>query len=413
VPPLPCKNKGSAVAKLQHEHRDRPFSGHWRAPDIVSKLGLPPARTEKLATAREAVIADAIIASMRGQKVSYSRRSVWYPRVRRYLDQSCSFATIPPTVDELAELGVILSYQVKPGSNRRIQSTFEASPVLVDCPVQIEHRQREPIWLRDSEKKFAPYDDTRETVLLRRLMNEINEGSKQIRIEVPDARRHGPFLVVAGEKGDTHILPRPDNGMVRIFNNGSFAHGGRMFGWHHGIPKGARRTMTINGELIAEADFAAMHISILYIEAGLRLDGDAYDVGAAYHAGDPELTRNHVKRAVNTMLNAANRSQAAWALKTELAITLTQTHKLIEAVERRHARISRHFFTGIGMQMMRIESDIMTEVVRNLLAAGIPVLPVHDAALVQVRHYDLVEAEMYAAFERRTGVAGTTVRRKG
>jgi hypothetical protein len=139
----------------------------------------------------------------------------------------------------------------------------------------------------------------------------------------------------------------------------------------------------------------------------------AYDVGGAYDAGDCALTRKHVKRAVNTMLNAANRNGAAWAIKTELAISFPQALRLIEAVEMRHARISRHFFTGVGMTMMRVESDIMTEVVRKMLAAGIPVLPVHDAALVQVRHYDLLEAQMLAAFERRTGVANVTVQRKG
>jgi hypothetical protein len=201
--------------------------------------------------------------------------------------------------------------------------------------------------------------------------------------------------------------------MVRIFNHGSFAYGGRMFGWHQGIPKTARRTMTINGEEIAEADFAAMHISLLYIRAGLMPEGDAYDVGSAYNTGDPALARKHVKRTVNILLNAANWRQAIWAIKSKLEISPEQALKLIAAIERRHARISRHFFTGVGMEMMRIESDIMTEVVRNLLAARIPVLPVHDAALVQARHDHLAEAEMIEAFARKTGVAGVTVRRKG
>lgn len=257
------------------------------------------------------------------------------------------------------------------------------------------------------------FRETPQTIKLRRIMSEINKGVRQIVVEVPEAHLRGSFLVIAGSKGKAHLMPRPGNTMVRIFNNSSFAHGGRMFGWHQGIPRAARRTMTINGELIAEADFAAMHISILYIKAGLRLDSDAYNVGGACDAGDCALTRKHVKRAVNTMLNAANRNQAAWAIKTELAISFPQALRLIEAVEMRHARISRHFFSGVGMEMMRVESDIMTEVVRNMLAAGIPVLPIHDAALVQGRHYDLLEAEMIAAFERRTGVANVTVQRKG
>jgi hypothetical protein len=65
------------------------------------------------------------------------------------------------------------------------------------------------------------------------------------------------------------------------------------------------------------------------------------------------------------------------------------------------------------MEMMGIESDIITEVVRNLLAAGIPVLPVHDAVLMPAQHYDVVEVEMIAAFERRTRITNVTVRRKG
>lgn len=399
----------------QHEYRDRPFSSHWRAPKLADRLGLPPAPNAARAEAREAVLADAVIAGLRGQRVSYSRRSVWWT-TKRYLDRSCTFATVPPAVDELNRFGVIRSYPVKPGSNRRVQSTFEASPALIRCwndgPLPFDHRQREPLWLRDHDKRLTDYEETGQTFLLRRIMREINDGLAQIRVYVPDAHRHGPFLVVPGENGNTHVLPRPDNGMVRIFNNGSFARGGRMFGWHQGIPRAARRTMTINGELIAEADFAAMHISILYIEAGLDLTGDAYHVGAGYEAGDDELTRKHVKRAVNTMLNAPHEQNAAWSLKSTLQITLARAHQLIEAVKRRHSSISRHFFTGIGMEMMRIESDVMAEVVRNLLAAGIPVLPIHDAALMQAKHYDLVEAEMIAAFERRTGVAGAVVRRK-
>ena len=200
-----------------------------------------------------------------------------------------------------------------------MQSTFEAS----GRPSAFEHHQLEPIWLRDAKKRLVLYADTRETVLFRRVMAEIDAGVAQI--NVPEARQRGPFLVVAGEKGDTFMTPRTDNSMVRIFNNNGFAYGGRMFGWHQQIPKPARRTMTINEELIAEADFAAMHISILYSRAGLMLDGDAYDVG---DAGE------------------------------------------------------------------EVPSDTGMPPLDNLLAAGVPVLPVHDAVLMPAQHYDVVEAEM-------------------
>jgi hypothetical protein len=62
---------------------------------------------------------------------------------------------------------------------------------------------------------------------------------------------------------------------------------------------------------------------------------------------------------------------------------------------------------------MRVESDVMVDVTRKLLADGVAILAVHDAAIVQARHYGLAEAAMVEGFERRTGVAGVTVRRKG
>jgi hypothetical protein len=66
-----------------------------------------------------------------------------------------------------------------------------------------------------------------------------------------------------------------------------------------------------------------------------------------------------------------------------------------------------------GVGLMRVESDVMVDVTRKLLADGVAILPVHDAAIVQARHYGLAKAAMVEAFERRTGVAGVTVRRKG
>ena len=69
-----------------------------------------------------------------------------------------------------------------------MQSTFEAS----GRPSAFEHRQLEPIWLRDAKKRRVLYADTRGTVLFRHVMAEINAGVAQIRINVPEARQRGP-----------------------------------------------------------------------------------------------------------------------------------------------------------------------------------------------------------------------------
>jgi hypothetical protein len=73
----------------------------------------------------------------------------------------------------------------------------------------------------------------------------------------------------------------------RIFSRGSFAHHGHAYGWWQNIPKTVRGDLQIDGEATAEADYAALHASILYGERGLKFLDDAYD----YDVGDfPRIT---------------------------------------------------------------------------------------------------------------------------
>ena len=51
----------------------------------------------------------------------------------------------------------------------------------------------------------------------------------------------------------------------RVFNRGSFALGGRIFGhFAQQLPRTARNKLSIDGERVVEVDFHAMMLSLLY-----------------------------------------------------------------------------------------------------------------------------------------------------
>ncbi len=90
-------------------------------------------------------------------------------------------------------------------------------------------------------------------------------------------------------------MPHPGNGMWRFFSRGKFACHGRAYGWWQSIPGTARASMTINGEPVVEVDYSALHTTILYNVAGVRLNGEPYDVNG--------FERDHVKLRASILRN--------------------------------------------------------------------------------------------------------------
>jgi hypothetical protein len=173
---------------------------------------------------------------------------------------------------------------------------------------QLAHDPFEIIRLKDADGELVDYRDTRETRRLRRDLAEINEPLATYRIDVPGAERRGHHMVFKDEHGaDYYVLPKPGNGLVRIFSRSSFEMHGRAYGWWQNIPKTARATLTINGEAVIEADYKSLHPTMLYSQEGIRFSGDAYDVDGGFERSD-------VKVAFNTMINAKNRNAAVWAV---------------------------------------------------------------------------------------------------
>jgi hypothetical protein len=53
-----------------------------------------------------------------------------------------------------------------------------------------------------------------------------------------------------------------------------------------------------------------------------------------------------------------------------------------EAIMAFHAPIAQHFYTGVGLRLQRIDSDIAEKVMLTFIAMDAPILPLHDSFLV-------------------------------
>jgi hypothetical protein len=129
-------------------------------------------------------------------------------------------------------------------------------------------------------------------------------------------------------------------------------------------------------------------VSLQYAAFGRALEGDAYSIDG--------VARDLTKRAWQILINASSRRSAVSAVASHLGGLRHQTEAevLLRALEVRHAAINRAFYTGEGLRLQRMDSDLMMRIGLRCSSEGIVALPVHDSCIVQVRHSALTQEIM-------------------
>jgi hypothetical protein len=382
--------------------RDRPLTFDWHAPNIWRILGLPPARNAALERSMASVLACAILAVESGQRVSYCRNKNFYANSSRYRGTAFTYTTVLSSIAALDAAGLIIDARAHQGRLGR-QSIFVASDELIDAwddelsqleLSQLVHDPGEIIRLKDSAGELIGYRDTRETLRMRRALAQDNEHLAALRIDVPVAERRGRHMVF---NDNCFVLPTPGNGLYRVFSRGSFALHGRAYGWWQNIPETARATLTINGEPVVEADYRSLHPMILYSQAGIRFDGDPYDVDG--------FKRSDIKLGFVIAINAKNTPAAIAALADHLGTDRRHASNVIAAIKRRHKPIEKQFCSDAGVRLMRIDSELILGALRAMNDNGDPALPVHDSLIVPARCANQASAKMVEVFEQIVGRA--------
>jgi hypothetical protein len=367
--------------------RDKPLTLNWAPtePDAYDCLGLPALNNRNAIKARTQIITEALAAGNRF--ISYSRAMHFYTHVQRYYRPTFTYRSILPAVDQLAAAGLIEHEKMQPG-HRGFQSRFRASAALLNelAQVPVVYRPLEIIVLRDADGNPVDYRDNRETRAMRKRLAELNDAllSQQIGI--------GERIICEGDRLDNG--GRAQVQMHRVFHRGHFDNGGRHYGpyWQNIPAENGRSQITINGAPTVEIDYIAMHIRLLYAEAGKPMPADPYDVD-----GWP---RKQIKLALLIAINARTHIDAVRALADALRIgggvsdPFATAQSLIRAAKSRHPHIAHAIGSDAGVRLMRQDSEIAAQVMREVArATGIVPLSIHDSFIVPTSQQEhLMEA---------------------
>ena len=187
----------------------------------------------------------------------------------------------------------------------------------------------------------------------------------------------------------------------RIFNNGTWYEGGRLFdGFWETMRRGDRfkflRICTKanpDGERIANVDFGQLFPTLAYHRVSLRPpDGDLYDI-----VGDGS-SREGWKKLVNSML-FAKEPMTRWPEKTSALFSKgTKLQDALAFVRHVHAPIAKLFGTGVGYKLMRVESGILIEALGVFAGRGITALQLYDSVLVAESEAAAAKGVMADAF---------------
>ncbi|MEY8096536.1 hypothetical protein AB9F29_03850 [Falsihalocynthiibacter sp. S25ZX9] len=216
--------------------------------------------------------------------------------------------------------------------------------------------------------------------------------------------------------------------LKRIFANGTFQDGGRIYGgwWQH-VPSELRKHVEIDGNMVVELDFSTMAPRVLYAQVGEEAPADSYTL-----EGWDDSLRPIIKKAFNQLLNSkeASRNQNQWhrfapdieiekdrsdldnhEIRKLCNIEFKNKHgrpysNLLSDLMNKHSAIDHLFFTSRWTEMQRIDSDIAETVLTKLLNKDPPItaLPIHDSFIVRRGAEDDLRNAMSEAFYELTEV---------
>ena len=114
--------------------------------------------------------------------------------------------------------------------------------------------------------------------------------------------------------------------------------------------------------------------------------------------------RDMVKAAFNAMLNSPKPLKQAPAGVQPGKLGLKWAD-VSDAIIRFHEPIAQHFYTGVGLRLQRMDSDIAEKVLLHFAKKGIAILPLHDSFMMHHGYETWLEPVMRSAFEEVVGLS--------
>ena len=199
--------------------------------------------------------------------------------------------------------------------------------------------------------------------------------------------------------------------LKRIFSRGSFSLGGRFYGLviNNLSPK-LRKSILINGEPVAEPDFACLHTTMAYHKSGLEPPENPYKIEKSETLDNQEkaLYRRAFKMALNILINAKTVGKAKAAFNNEKIkneeLRKIDTNTIFNEVMEYHKPIAHFFGSDFGIHAQLIDSQIMENIMyKLLLKMNIPMFPIHDSVLCKKSDEQLVIDTMKSEYKAVMG----------
>jgi hypothetical protein len=243
----------------------------------------------------------------------------------------------------------------------------------------------------------------------------------KIKIDYSNLNLKDPYLK---EVGLTRVLkPCPWGwGCGRWFQKGGYSF--------QQLPKELRKKILINDNEVEELDYSASHPHLLYSWEKQQAPNDFYlrVINQLKKMGFPSATKEMVKKIFLVSINAKSESELKQVLYKdrldeisanvyrqnlgllprlivldEMKKMMLKPKTILKAYKSVHPLIRKYFFTNQSNKLMFEESEILTDVLLELMKLEIPALPIHDSLLFPKQYKDKVKQVMLDCYHNHTG----------
>lgn len=323
-------------------------------------------------------------------------------RTNRYLLDIMG-KTIPDTLERMQSLGYL---ELNKGCRNLFQPALShQSKIRIGCELRS--------LMYDHELKFEDFSSrlTSECIVLKAPKKDILDNGDWIQYEETDATEGFrqqmdsinewiAYADIEFDDGDVHEVNANDRFLRRYFNNASFEQGGRLSGgfWQRLSKKQCREGLAIDGASVVTLDYDQMVPRIMY-----RLAGEEMISDDAYAIPGLEDYRDGVKKVFNAMLHSSKPLEMKPKGTSELLPKELTINDITSKILQHHEAVSSLFYSGRGMYVTYIESEILVRVLLDLARWGVIALPTHDAVIVKEDDQGITESIMLTVFENMTG----------
>ena len=275
--------------------------------------------------------------------------------------------------------------------------------------IKVRVKQKDGDGIR--RKLSVPVQETVDTQVMRSNLRLINKAQSRYwyDLEISNDELTSLQQRLADDPKDERIIRLDQRSLHRVFNDPELQTGGRFYGgWWQNIPREYRRHLAVNGKQMVELDYSNQHPSILYAQEGITRPTDCYSKVIKLSQLPNGVTiselRDTVKAAFNAMLNSPKVLKNAPTGIEPKRFGL-KWRDISEAITTFHKPIAHHFYSGVGLRLQRMDSDIAEKVMVHFAKYNIAILPLHDSFLIHHGYEHELRDEMDKAFKDVVGIS--------